>query len=145
MSRPFLFVLVLLYHSHYQLLHFPTCLLPGEVAFLSLTLPTDVFSSDLVILESPGCITLASSKELPILLRSIWDTIALLDPSAGAYGEHFPHPSSTSGWCSTCRAPIGVPVLYPGVWWQPALTAKQPLGETFASRKNTRQKVCPHC
>lgn len=63
--------------------------LPGEVAFLSGTLPADVFLPDLFILGSSGCIPLASSKELPILLRSIWDTIALLDPSAGAYGEHF--------------------------------------------------------
>ena len=62
----------LLCHSHEELLRFPACLPPGEAAFLSLTFPTDAFSSDLVLLESPGWMTPAFSKELPALLRSFW-------------------------------------------------------------------------
>ena len=51
---------------------FPPACPPGEAAFLSLTFPTDTFSSDLVLLESPGWMTLTFSEELPALLRSFW-------------------------------------------------------------------------
>ena len=47
----------------------PAC--PGEAPF-SLTFPTDAFSSGLVLLESPGWMTPAFSKELPALLRRFW-------------------------------------------------------------------------
>lgn len=154
MSRPFSFLLRLLCHPHYQLLHFPTGLLPGEVAFRSRTLPTDVFLSDLFILESPGCITLASSKELPILLRSIWETIALLDPSAGAYGEHFslslihhlplagvPRSGPPSGCLSSILGFGGSQHLLPSSVLEKHLRPRKTLGKKYA---RTVEKIRVH-
>ena len=120
---------------------------PGEAAFLSLTFPTDTFSSDLVLLESPGWMTLTFSKELPALLRSFWGPNT---PSGshywGLWGALFSQPRHLPlAGASRAGTRVCVPVLHPGLCWQPALTTEQPSGETSTLRKNTPPKGCPRC
>lgn len=77
-----------------------------------------------------------------MLLRSFWDTIVLLAPSAGTYASAFPGPHGLPPAGAPHAGPLSaVSVLCPSVWRQPALTpAEQPLGESLMSMKDTQRK-----